>query len=151
VDPDPARAVAAPGHSSRPGEARCGRLGALAANGSVPAEVAARVVPGLCRTAVETAFAETIWSRQLRSGRGHAEIEASLEAATSLNLLASLALTGDAARGGEVLSRLNAWGHRFADTFQALNKGAHAAYAGELGPLVGNARKLADKIRGSLS
>ncbi len=124
--------------------------GALAADRSVPAEVAARVVPGLCRTAVEAAFTETIWRRQLSAGRGHAEIEAALEAATSLNLLAGLALTGDAANGGQVLPRLNAWGRRFADTFQALNKGAHAAHAGDLGVLVGDARKLAEKIRGSL-
>jgi len=124
--------------------------GALAADHSVPAEVAARVVPGLCRTAVEAAFTETIWRRQLSAGRGHAEIEAALEAATSLNLLAGLALTGDAANGGQVLPRLNAWGRRFADTFQALNKGAHAAHAGDPGQLVGDARKLAEMIRGSL-
>ncbi len=124
--------------------------GALAADRSVPIEVAARVVPGLCRTAVEAAFTGTIWSKQLRAGRGHAEIEVALEAATSLNLLASLALTGDAANGGQVLPRLNAWDRRFAGTFQALNKGAHAAYAGTLGQLVGDASKLAEKIHGSL-
>jgi recombinational DNA repair ATPase RecF len=125
--------------------------GALAADRSVPAEVAARVVPGLCRTAVEAAFTETIWRRQLRAGRGHTEIEADLETASArLNLLAGLALTGDAARGDQALPRLAGWGRRFADTYRALNEGAHAAYAGELGPLVGDARKLAEKIRGSL-
>ena len=126
--------------------------GALAADRSVPAEVAARVVPGLCRTAVEAAFTEAIWRRQLRAGRGHDEIEADLEEARArLNLLAALALTGDASKGGEVLPRLNAWGSRFADTYQALNKGAHVAHAGDLGLLVGDARKLADKIRAALS
>jgi hypothetical protein len=124
--------------------------GALAADHSVPAEVAARVVPGLCRTAVEAAFAETIWRRQLSAGRSHAEVEADLEAATRLSLLAGLALTGDAAKGGEALPRLNAWGRRFADTYQALNKGSHTAHAGDLGLLVSDARKLAEKIRGSL-
>ena len=49
--------------------------GALAADGSVPSEVAARVVPGLCRTAVEAAFTEAIWRQQLRAGRRHDEIE----------------------------------------------------------------------------
>ena len=124
--------------------------GDLAIDRSVPVEVAARVVPGLCRTAVEAAFTETVWRRQLRTGHGHAEIEASLEAVTSLNLLAGLALTGDASKGGLVLPRLNGWGRQFADTYQALNKGAHAAYAGDLGGLVGDAWKLAGKIRGSL-
>ena len=126
--------------------------GALAADRSIPAEVAARVVPGLCRTAVEAAFTEAIWRRQLHAGRGHAEIEADLEAAGArLNLLAGFALTGDSAQGGgEVLPRLDAWGRRFADTYQALNKGSHAAHAGDLGVLVGDAKKLAEKIRASL-
>ena len=119
---------------------------ALAADRSVPPEVAARVVPGLCRTAVEAALTEAIWRRQLRDGRGHAEIEAVLEDADRLNLLAALALTGDSAQGGEVLRRLNAWGRSYADTYQALNKGAHAAHARDLGVLVGDARKLAGKI-----
>ena len=126
--------------------------GALAADDSVPAGVAARVVPGLCRTAVEAAFTEAVWRQKLRAGRGHAEIEEDLEAAsTRLNLLASLALTGDASKGGEVLPRLDAWGHRFADTYKALNKGAHVAHDGDLGLLTGDARRLADKIRGMLS
>jgi hypothetical protein len=42
---------------------------ALAADDSLPPEVAARVVPGLCRTAVEAAFTEAIWRQQLRVGR----------------------------------------------------------------------------------
>jgi len=55
--------------------------GALAADRSVPSEVAGRVVPGLCRTAAEAALTEAVWRRQLRDGRGHAEIEALLEEA----------------------------------------------------------------------
>jgi hypothetical protein len=122
--------------------------GALAADDSVPAEVAARVVPGLCRTAVEAAFTEMVWRRELRVGRGHADIDDELAAARArLNPLAALALTGDASKGGDVLSRLNAWGRRFADTYQALNKGAHVAHAGELGLLVGDAKALVAKIR----
>jgi ABC-type Mn2+/Zn2+ transport system ATPase subunit len=121
--------------------------GALAADRSVPPEVAARVVPGLCRTAVEAAFTEAVWRRQLREGRGHAEIEALLEDAGRLNLLAALALTGDSGQGGEVLRRINAWGRSFADTYQALNRGSHVAHAGDLGLLAGDARKLTDKIR----
>jgi hypothetical protein len=82
--------------------------GALAAGGSVPSEVAARVVPGLCRTAVEAALTEAVWRRQLQDGRGHAEIEALLEeAGVRLTPLAALALTGDSGRGGDVLPRLS--------------------------------------------
>ena len=125
--------------------------GALAADDSVPSGVAARVVPGLCRTAVEAALTEAVWRRELRAGRGHADIEKDLEAASvRLNLLAALALTGDASKGGEVLHRLNTWGRRFGDTYQALNKGAHAAHDGDLGLLVGDARTLVSKISAML-
>jgi len=125
--------------------------GALAADRSVSGEVAARVVPGLCRTAVEAAFTDAVWLRQLRDGRGHAQIEALLEeAGVRLTPLAALALTGDSGRGGDVLPRLNSWGRSFADTYQALNRGAHGAHAGDLDLLIRDTRSLVDKIRVSL-
>jgi energy-coupling factor transporter ATP-binding protein EcfA2 len=134
--------------SLEPAEQALTDAGALAADPSVPAAVAARVIPGLCRTAVEAAFTEAVWRRELRAGRRHTDIEADLEAArVRLNPLAALALTGDASKGGDVLPRLNAWGYRFADTYQALNKGAHSAHDGDLRSLIGDTRKLVDKIR----
>jgi hypothetical protein len=125
---------------------------ALVADKDVPAEVAARVVPGLCRTAVEAAFTEAVWQRQLRVGRGHGEIEAMLESAgTRLNLLAALALTGEASRGDAVLPRLGAWGRGFGDTYRALNRGSHVAHQGDLGSLIADARRLVDRIQAGLS
>lgn len=125
---------------------------ALAADDSLPPEVAGRVVPGLCRTAVEAAFTEAIWRQQLRVGRRHDEIEEALEdARVRLNSLAALALTGDASKGGEIRPRLISWGHRFADTYRALNKGAHVAYDGDLRLLTGDAGNLVTKIRAMLS
>jgi recombinational DNA repair ATPase RecF len=122
--------------------------GALDADDSVPAEIAARVVPGLCRTAVEAAFTEAVWRRELRAGRGHAAIEDDLEAArVRLNPLAALALTGDASKGGDVLPKLNSWGRRFADTYQALNKGVHVTHGGDLRLLIDDAKGLVAKIR----
>jgi recombinational DNA repair ATPase RecF len=126
--------------------------GALTADGSVPSEVAARVVPVLCRTAVEAALTEAIWRQQLRAGRRHDEIEEALEdARVRLNRLAALALTGDATKGGEVLRKLNAWGHRYGDTYLALNKGAHVAHDGDLRSLITDARALVARIRAALS
>ena len=126
--------------------------GALAADDSVPSEVAARVIPGLCRTAVEAAFTEAIWRQQLHAGRPHDEIEDNLEAArVRLNPLAALALTGDASKGGDVLPRLNAWGHRYADTYRILNKGVHVTHDGDLRLLIADARGLVTKIRAALS
>jgi hypothetical protein len=118
----------------------------------VPSEVAARVVPALCRTAVEAAFTEAIWRQQLRAGRRHDEIEDNLEAArVRLTLLAALALTGNATKGGEVLPKLNSWGPRYADTYRTLNKGAHVAHDGDLRSLTADARALVARIRAALS
>jgi hypothetical protein len=125
---------------------------ALGADDSLPPEVAGRVVPVLCRTAVEAAFTESIWRQQLRAGRRHDEIEEARESArVRLNLLAALALTGDAAKGGAVLPKLNSWGYRFANTYQALNKGAHVAHAGDLRLLTGDTSSLVTKIRATLT
>jgi energy-coupling factor transporter ATP-binding protein EcfA2 len=124
--------------------------GALAADRLVPPEIVVRVVPGLCRTALEAALTEVIWRRQLRDGRGHAEIEALLEEArVRLTPLAALALTGDSGRGGDVLGRLNSWGRSFGDTYQALNHGAHGAHTGDPGRMIHDTRALVNKIRAS--
>jgi hypothetical protein len=74
-----------------------------------------------------------------------------LEEAVRLTLLAALAIAGDSGRGADVLPRLNSWGRSFADTYQALNRGAHGAHTGDLDLLVHDTRALADKIRASLS
>jgi hypothetical protein len=100
---------------------------------------------------LEAALTEAVWRRQLRDGRGHAEIEAMLdEASVRLTPLAALALTGDSGRGGDVLPRLNSWGRSFADTYQALNHGAHGAHTGDPGQLIHGTRALVDKVHASL-
>ena len=113
----------------------------------VPAKVASRVVPGLCRSAVEAALTRSIWRQQLRSGRTRQDIETDLDAARRrLVSLASLAFFGSSQQGGQVLTRLNREGRPFGDTFQALNKGAHEPYAGDLTQLIADSRRLAAKI-----
>ena len=56
---------------------------ALANSRGVPDELVARVVPGLCRTAVETACVEVIRRRWLLSGVPHAEVEQRLADVTA--------------------------------------------------------------------
>jgi recombinational DNA repair ATPase RecF len=124
---------------------------ALCADDVLPEKVAARVVPGLCRVAVEAAFTEAIRRTQLRAGRRHAQVEADIEAADKLTKRAALALFGDAAKGGDVLRRLNSWDRSAADTYQAINKGAHDVYRGSLQALVTDTRKLTDAIRSRLT
>lgn len=121
--------------------------GAVSADPGVPGDVAKRVIPGLCRTAVEAALTQAVWRQQLRAGRTRDEIDRSLaDAGPALTNLAALALFADAGQGGKVLPRLDGLGRAFADTFRALNRGAHAPHDGDLGGLVSDSRKLAAKI-----
>jgi DNA repair exonuclease SbcCD ATPase subunit len=124
--------------------------GDLCADRDLPEDVAAQVVPGLCRLAVEAAFTEAIRRQQLRAGRRHADVEADIEAADTSTKRAALALFGDASKGGDVLRRLNAWHRSAADTYQALNKGAHDGHRGSLRSLVSQARQLTETIGGKL-
>lgn len=120
---------------------------AVCADEAVPQQVAARVVPGLCRLAVEAAFTEAARRRQLRDGRRHAEVEAMIQAADTMTKKAALAMFGNMSKGGEVLRRLNAWHPRIADTYQAVNRGAHNGHNGPLPPLVTQTRELTSAIR----
>jgi hypothetical protein len=118
---------------------------------AMPEDVVARVVPGLCRLAIEAAFTEAIRRTQLAAGNRHADVEARIEAVDKLSKKAALAMFSDAARGRDVLSRLNGWHRTAADTYKALDKGAHEEYRGSLRSLVADARALTDLIRSKLA
>ena len=124
---------------------------AVCADDSVPQKVAARVVPGLCRIAAESAFVTAARRKLLSSGRRHADVEQELERASKLNEKAALAMHGDMSRGGDVLSVLNKWYRRVADTFQALKAGAHNEHPGELRDLVNDTRALVHEVRTNLA
>jgi recombinational DNA repair ATPase RecF len=118
----------------------------LCADPELPDDVAARVVPGLCRLAVEAAFIEAARREQLAAGLRHAELEAQIQAAEKLSKKAALAIFADTARASEVPKRLRSWHPRAADTYQALNKGAHRPHRGSLRTLVDDAQALTDLI-----
>lgn len=118
----------------------------ICADDTLPENVAARVIPGFCRLAVEAALTEAIRRRQLRAGRRHAEVEAEIEAADTLNKKAALAMFDDSSRAGEVLPRLDRWRRTAADTYQALNKGAHDGHRGSLRSLISDSRALTNLI-----
>jgi recombinational DNA repair ATPase RecF len=89
-----------------------------------------RVVPGLCREAVEAACARAVRRRRLRRGERHDDVEQLLDGARTTNDLAALALHDDRGAGGAVLSKLNQWGRDHADVYQWCRQGAHAPPAG---------------------
>lgn len=98
---------------------------ALARSGDVPDEIVARVVPGLCRTAVEAACVEAVRRRRLARGEAHADVERDLAEATTTMTLAALALFDDSGRGGEVYRRINTWGQSMGDALRWCREGAH--------------------------
>lgn len=124
---------------------------ALCMDPAVPADIAAYVVPGLCRTAVEAAFTEAIWRTQVRTGRPHAQIEASIAAARETKERAALAVFGDPARRNEVIGLLSMWNRGAATTFKQLNGATHIGHKGDLRSLVDRTRFLAGLIRERLS
>ncbi len=120
----------------------------LAKADSLPAEAARRVVPSLCREAMEAACMESVRHRRLGKGQPHAEVEALLLDAQKLTNLAALALFDDPARAADVMTRINKEGGRSAgDTIKACNEGAHGNFNGVLVDFIHDAQKLAGWMR----
>ena len=105
---------------------------AIAKTQGLPAQAARRVIPGLCRYAVEAACMEAVRRRRLAKGDNYAAVERVLsDASHRLTNLAALTLFDDPERGGDVLASLRKAEPTFPDTFQTLNRGAH----GSAGPV----------------
>jgi hypothetical protein len=93
---------------------------------TVPAEVAAQVVPGICRTAVETTLNEIARRRLLASGTGHAEVEELIAAAKRLWERLSLAAKGEVVPDPDIQGwARNKLDHQSVDLLFALNRAAH--------------------------
>jgi recombinational DNA repair ATPase RecF len=111
------------------------------------AKLVGRVVPGLCRTALEVRFKQLAWSRLLGQGGAHAAIEEQIRGAQGLHNLATLALIGDTQRGGELFGKLNnICGKEQCDTFKELKTLAHQAYGGDALGLVERSQRLLDRL-----
>ncbi|MFC9510082.1 AAA family ATPase [Streptomyces sp. NPDC057002] len=101
---------------------------ALARTRDLPGDVVTRVLPGLCRTALEAAFPGPARRRLLGTGLPHAEIEQRIAKAHRLTELASLALFGETDRVGEAMTDLTrAYGQQATDHIRWCNKGSHEA------------------------
>jgi ABC-type lipoprotein export system ATPase subunit len=116
----------------------------LAKTDDLPQEVARRVVPGLCRQAIEAACMEAIRRRRIGRGEPHADVEDLLAGITGTKSLAALALFDDKDRAGDVLPRLDRESKTSADTFRAVNEGSHEGLNGDILAVVRNSEKLAN-------
>ena len=109
----------------------------------LPQDAARRVVPGLCREAVEAACQTSVRRRRIGRGEPRTDVEDLLQKEGKLTGLAALALFDDPARAGDVMARLNKENPRSADVFRWCNAGAHEAQPGDLLDKVRDAEKLA--------
>ncbi|HEX9188571.1 MAG TPA: AAA family ATPase [Vicinamibacteria bacterium] len=122
---------------------------AVAGTADLPATAAARVVPGLCRLALEAACMEVVRRRRLGRGEPHGEVERALRDAGRLDRLLALALFDDAGRGASVLPRLETEvGAPAARTVQQCDAGTSEGRPLTAVELVGQASKLAAWLRG---
>ncbi|MEU4093340.1 AAA family ATPase [Streptomyces sp. NPDC026673] len=116
---------------------------------NMPPEVVSRVLPGLCRTALEAAFLPAARRRLLRSGRDHASVEREISRAHKLTELAALAMYGDRARSAEVLPDLErAYGGWAAELIRLCNRGSHEAVpVPDVDELIDETKRLAGKVQ----
>ncbi|MFF3877178.1 AAA family ATPase [Streptomyces sp. NPDC001978] len=122
---------------------------ALARTRDVPADVIARVLPGLCRTALEAALLEPARRRLLAAAVPHSEVEHRIGKARKITELASVALYGVADRPREALADLDrAFGEATSALIRWCNKGAHEAVPVEdAEAVITRTTELARKVR----
>ena len=114
----------------------------------MPDFVKGRVVPGLCRSAIEAACMHCVRVRRLKRGESHEVIEELLLDQKGLASLVALALFDDEERGGEVTESLkNRWKSGAAEAFRACNTGSHDGYDGDLEELLRQTKLLARGIQ----
>lgn len=102
---------------------------AFAKSDKSPVEVRERVVPALCRNAVEAACAEVVRGRAVRAGAPVAEADERLRGAHGLRSQLALALLDDPSEHQELNAALQRLGGR--ELVVALNAGAHGEWSGD--------------------
>ncbi len=115
---------------------------AVAMSRNVPTE-ALRVIPGFCRLALEAASSLAVTRRLLHQGRTYAEVQATLEKPTTLNMWLALALLNDAERAGDVagfLVKQHPWA---VEAVKECNRGTHSGrWFGDVRELIRSVERL---------
>lgn len=119
----------------------------MAKSEKVPPEVRQRVVPSLCREAVEAVCAEVVRGHGVAAGRRADEVDEELRATTSLRGQLALALLGVAGTQAELNANLGSLvGPDAPSLVVALNAGAHGDYAGSPLQLCERTRELVHAV-----
>jgi hypothetical protein len=121
---------------------------AVAQTEGLPLAAARRVVPGLCRLAVEAAATAVARRKLLGLGRSHADVEELLAEQSGTRPLLALALFGPSGKPGDVSSRLLRESREFGEALRWCNEGAHEAQPGPVLDRVRQVEKLAKWVQG---
>jgi len=116
---------------------------AVAQTEGLPVAAARRVIPGLCRMAIEAACTEAVRRRRLSRGERHTDVEDVLAGCTGTKALVSLALFDDPQRAAEVLPRLDKESRDYADVYRMCNEGVHGVEVGARVGFIRQAERLA--------
>ena len=110
-----------------------------------------RVVPGLCRLALDAALSDAFRRKKLAEGATHRDVDETLDQHKRLVSRASLALFGEANRAGRAVtdSIQNRFGRDAANAFHEANRGAHSGeLPGDPKQFVRNCERLARALEG---
>jgi recombinational DNA repair ATPase RecF len=125
----------------------CDDARAILATEDYPMEARRRVIPGLCRNALEAGCVDATRRRLLTAGVPFAQIDEVMDRAGKLLPRLALALFGDAGRAGDVMSEINRrWGREAGDCVQALRRGAHELVEDNPVSLIAGTDKLAHAV-----
>jgi recombinational DNA repair ATPase RecF len=121
---------------------------AVAQTEGLPLAAGRRVVPGLCRLAVEAAATVVARRKLLVLGRSHADVEELLAEQSGTRPLLALALFGPSGKPGDVSARLLRESREFGEALRWCNEGAHEAQPGPVLDRVRQVEKLAKWVQG---
>jgi hypothetical protein len=119
---------------------------AVALTHGLPEPAIRRVVPGLCRMAIEAACAEAVRRRRLARGDGHTAVEDALRALHGTRAWAAMALFDTTDRTDDVLGALK-WGRPRGRRRLPRGKGAHEGMTMEPKLVVRSVGKLSGWLR----
>ncbi len=122
---------------------------AVALSQRLPEEARRRVVPGLCRDAIEAACLESAQRQLLARGMSHRDCDEHWAENVRLLPRLAIALYGDAERAGEVYRTLeNKYGRRAVSAVKDCNKMSHSGATDhiDLKELIRDSKKLANDL-----
>ena len=121
----------------------------VASTPGLPPEMARKVIPGFCRSALEAACTESVRRRRIGHGDSHAEVERTLADAHGLKKMLALALFDDLRRERDVWNELkSSYGPLAPAAVDRCNRAVHGdAETGDLKELIRDCDDLASELR----